>query len=158
VQLAQGTPELSTLVTALNAADLTDTLSGKALFTLFAPSNAAFAKLPEETLNFLLSDEGKDELTSILLYHVTHGRVLSTQLIEGEEIPTLQGADVTVTEVSPHVIINDAKVVYANVMATNGVLHMIDTVLMPPRDSSDSAPPRATAAFAAATALAFYVL
>ena len=131
VELAVATPELSTLVTALKAGDLVETLSGSGPFTVFAPTNEAFNKLPSSTLNHLLKPENKGELVDILTYHVASGSVLSKDLRNGECIPTLQGGKVRVHVRDGHVNINYAKVVQADVEASNGVVHLIDSVLLP---------------------------
>lgn len=131
VELAVATPELSTLVAALKAGDLVETLSGSGPFTVFAPTNEAFDKLPSSTLNHLLKPENKGELVNILTYHVASGRVLSTDLRNGERIQTLQGDNVRVRVGEGEVHINHAKVVQADVVASNGVVHLIDHVLLP---------------------------
>jgi len=134
VEIAQGNDDFSTLVEAVVAADLVDAL--KAMDpkkTLFAPTNAAFNALPEGTLASLLEPENKQQLTDILLYHVLGAKVLSTDLTEGLKATTLQGGKVT-AHLGP-VMINDANVVLADIMATNGVIHAIDKVLIPCMDS-----------------------
>jgi uncharacterized surface protein with fasciclin (FAS1) repeats len=130
VDLAVGTPDLSTLVTALKAGDLVKTLSGPGPFTVFAPTNEAFAKLPQATLKHLLEAKNKQELVDILTYHVVSGRVLSTDLRNDEDIKTLEGASVKVHLKDSGVYINDAQVTTANVVASNGVVHIIDSVLL----------------------------
>ena len=149
VEIASADPDtFSTLVAALQAADLVDTLSGPGPFTVFAPTNDAFSELD---LEYYLAAENKAELQSVLLYHVLAVQVLSTDLTEGLEAETVQGATVT-AHLDP-VMINDASVVSADVLATNGVIHVIDEVLIPPEEESssdsDSAAPVAKA-FAAA--------
>ena len=122
----------NTLVAALSAADLVDTLSGEGPFTVFAPTDDAFAAIPEELVTCLLSEENYYALTSILTYHVIFGQVLSTDLENGMMAATLLGEDVTINT-SDGVVINDsATVVVADVMASNGVIHVIDAVLVPP--------------------------
>merc|ERR1712157_259375 len=128
VQLAQATDALSTLVAAVIAADLVDTLSGDGPFTVFAPTNEAFAALGS-TVDDLLKPENKAALTNILLYHVVPGTALSTDLTEGV-LPTVQGETVEVT-LDP-IAINGAGVAIPDVLATNGVVHVIDAVLLPP--------------------------
>merc|ERR1719420_1006354 len=137
VETAQDTDILSTLVQAVVAADLVDTLSGPGPFTVFAPTNEAFAALPEGTLESLLEPENKEQLVKILTYHVVSGKVLSTDLTESD-VPTVQGSDVKVTVDPP--AINGANVVLADVLATNGVVHVIDAVLIPPEEATDDAP------------------
>ena len=147
VEIASADPDtFSTLVTLLEAADLVETLSGDGRFTVFAPTNDAFAKLIW-SLEYFLAAENKAELQSVLLYHVLAGQVLSTDLTDGLMAETVQGALVT-AHLDP-VMINDANVTSADVLATNGVIHVIDKVLVPPPEESDSAAPVAKA-FAAA--------
>ena len=136
VDLAVATPDLSTLVTALKAADLVDTLSGKGPFTVFAPTNEAFAKLPAGALANLLKPENKAQLVDILTYHVAAGDVHAKDLYDKEMIPTVEGKNVTARVSSDGIFINSAKVTAADNDASNGVVHIIDAVLMPP-----SAPP-----------------
>jgi uncharacterized surface protein with fasciclin (FAS1) repeats len=130
VDVASGAGSFKTLVAALKAADLVDTLSGKGPFTVFAPTDAAFAKLPAGTVDSLLKPENKKKLQSILLYHVVAGKVLSTDLKSGP-VKTVQGEDLTVDVSGSTVKINDATVVKADIPASNGVIHVIDTVLLP---------------------------
>merc|ERR1719313_1251238 len=132
VETAQDTDALSTLVQAVVAADLVDTLSGDGPFTVFAPTNDAFAALPNGTLAFLLLPENKQELIAILTYHVVPGKVMSTDLSDGQEAATVQGDVVTITIADGTVKVNDATVAIPDIEATNGVVHVIDTVLMPP--------------------------
>ena len=127
VELAQATDFLSTLVEAVIAADLVDTLSGDGPFTVFAPTNDAFAALGS-TVDDLLKPENNDTLVQILTYHVVPGTVLSSDLTDGD-VTTVQGSDITVT-IDP-VTINGANVVQADVMASNGVIHVIDSVMLP---------------------------
>ena len=137
VEVVASDPELSTLYEAIQAANLTETLEGDGPFTVFAPTNDAFAALPEGTLDSLLLPENKDDLVKILTYHVVPGTVLSTDLTEGG-VATVEGSDVTVT-VDP-ITINGAGVVTPDVLATNGVVHVIDQVLLPPNEPTDDAP------------------
>jgi len=128
VDIAVGNPDFSTLVTAVQAAGLVELLSAPKARTVFAPSNAAFEKLPAGTLEALLQDT--NELRKVLLYHVVNGRVRSTDLVAGKVV-TVQGAAATV-DLSAGVQIEGANVVAADVEAGNGVIHVIDTVLLPP--------------------------
>ena len=128
VQTAIATDALSTLVQAVIAADLVDTLSGDGPFTVFAPTNDAFAALGS-TVDDLLKPENKDDLVKILTYHVVSGTALSTDLTEGK-LGTVQGEPVDVT-LDP-IAINGAGVAIPDVLATNGVVHVIDAVLIPP--------------------------
>jgi len=130
VGLAAGNNDLSTLVTAVKAAGLVDVLNGDGPFTVFAPTNEAFANLPDGVLDKLLKPENKDMLKSVLTYHVVGGKVMSSDLSSGM-VKTVEGSDVTV-KVGPKVYVNDASVVAADVPATNGVVHVIDKVILPP--------------------------
>merc|ERR1719183_2888700 len=139
VDLAVATPDLSTLVTAVKAAGLVDTLSGKGPFTVFAPTNEAFAKLPKATLASLLKPENKQQLVDILTYHVVVGAaVYAKDLTNNEQIKTVEGKAVTAHVSGTTVKINDATVTTANVAASNGVVHIIDTVLLPPSAPAQS--------------------
>jgi uncharacterized surface protein with fasciclin (FAS1) repeats len=132
VDVAAGTPDFSTLVAALKAADLVDALKGKGPFTVFAPTNAAFAALPAGTLDELLKPENKGQLQAILKYHVIPARIESSALA-GKKMTspaTLQGAALPV-DGTMGVKVGDATVVAADVPASNGVIHAIDKVLLP---------------------------
>lgn len=128
VETAIANPDFSTLVTALKAAGLVDTLSGEGPFTVFAPTNEAFAKIPEDTLAAVLADSEK--LTSILTYHVVPGKVMASDVASMTEAATVQGSMVKISA-EGGVHINDAMVTAADIECTNGVIHVIDTVLMP---------------------------
>jgi uncharacterized surface protein with fasciclin (FAS1) repeats len=132
VGLAAGNEDLSTLVTAVKAAGLVETLQGTGPFTVFAPTNAAFAALPAGTLESLLKPENKAKLVSVLTYHVIGAKVMSTDLSNGQKAKTVEGEEVKVSIGSKGVMINDAKVVAADVAASNGVVHVIDKVILPP--------------------------
>jgi len=136
VALAQNTTDLSTLVTAVVAADLATTLSGAGPFTLFAPTNAAFAALPAATLASLLEKENIKELQSVLKYHVVSGNNQAASLSNFQKLETLEGSDVTVNITAGSVFINQAKVITADIEATNGVVHIIDAVLSDPTGSA----------------------
>lgn len=136
VSLAVATPDLSTLVSAVTAADLVDTLNGSGPFTVFAPTNAAFAALPAGTLDSLLLPENKATLSGILTYHVVAGKVMSSDLSNGQVIATVNGEKLTVEIADGKVMLVDAKggkstVATADVDASNGVVHVIDAVLLP---------------------------
>ncbi|MEM6642851.1 MAG: fasciclin domain-containing protein [Bacteroidota bacterium] len=133
VDLAIATESLSTLVAAVQAGGLVETLKGEGPFTVFAPTNDAFAALPEGTLDELLKPENKDQLVAILTYHVVSGSVLSTDLTDGMTPETVNGATVTISTVDG-VKVNDANVVMADVEASNGVVHVIDAVILPPSE------------------------
>merc|ERR1712195_248699 len=137
VQVAESVTDLSTLVDALTKADLVGTLSAAGTFTVFAPTNSAFQALDADTLAALLEPAGKADLANILKYHVLATQVLSTDLAASQTGATLQGKDLTVTKVDGTVKVNDvATVTMADQMASNGVAHIIDAVLMPPKVSS----------------------
>jgi uncharacterized surface protein with fasciclin (FAS1) repeats len=127
VDTAVGAGNFTTLATALKAAGLIDTLKGKGPFTVFAPTDDAFAKVPKADLDALLKDTAK--LKSVLLYHVVAGKVMAKDIKPGK-VKTVQGSDVTLST-SGGVMVNDAKVISADVAADNGVIHAIDTVLLP---------------------------
>ena len=131
VGLAVGNENLKTLVAAVKAGGLVETLQGNGPFTVFAPTDAAFAALPAGTLEMLLKPESKDKLIAILTYHVVAGKVKSTDLKEGMQAATVQGQKVKVS-LKGGAKINDANVVAADVMASNGVVHLIDKVILPP--------------------------
>lgn len=125
---------VTTVVAAVKAAGLVDTLKGPGPFTVFAPTNAAFAKLPKGTVESLLKPEMKKDLTSILTYHVVAGRYTAADLKDGMTLKTVNGATLKVSNVNGVVKINgSAMVETADVISSNGVTHVIDTVLMPPK-------------------------
>ncbi len=133
VALAAETESLSTLVQAVQAAGLVETLQGEGPFTVFAPTNEAFAALPAGTLENLLKPENKDQLIAILTYHVVPGEVMSSDLSDGMSAATVNGADVTIST-ADGAKVNDANVVMADVDASNGVVHVIDAVILPPSE------------------------
>ena len=137
--IAAGNPDFSTLVAALGAADLAETLKGEGPFTVFAPTNAAFDKLPAGTVDELLKPENKQKLTDILLYHVVPGSVLAADVVNLTEAQTVLGQTVAITSDMGSVMINDAKVTATDIMADNGVIHVIDTVLLPAGDIVETA-------------------
>jgi uncharacterized surface protein with fasciclin (FAS1) repeats len=129
VELAAGNDTFSTLVAAVIAGDLAGTLSGEGPFTVFAPTNAAFAALPEGTVETLLMPENKALLQKILTYHVVSGSVTSSDLAAGA-VPTVEGSNIMVS-LDDGVQINGANVIAADVILSNGVIHVIDEVIMP---------------------------
>lgn len=143
VQNAVNSKDHTTLVAAVKAAGLVDTLSGKGPFTVFAPTNAAFAKLPAGTVDTLLKPENKGQLTSVLTYHVVPGKLTSGAIAakikagKGKAtLTTVQGEKLTASMKGKNLVLTDAKggqsrVTIANVMQSNGVIHVVDTVLMP---------------------------
>jgi hypothetical protein len=130
VQTAISDPQFSTLVTALQTAGLVDTLSGEGPFTVFAPTNEAFDKLPAGTLDALLKDPAK--LKSILLYHVVSGNVKAADVVKLTSAKTVEGQDVKITVDGSTVKVNDATVTKTDIETKNGTIHVIDTVLIPP--------------------------
>ena len=142
VQVASSVDAFSTLVTAVKAAGLVDTLSGPGPFTVFAPTNDAFAKLPKELLESLLKPENKATLTKILTYHVVAGSVTAADVVKLTTAKTVAGEDIMIKVDGSTVMINDAKVTQADVMASNGVIHVVDTVLIPPSVAAELNKPR----------------
>lgn len=130
VTIASETEGFSTLVAALTAASLVETLQGEGPFTVFAPTDDAFAALPEGLLEKLLLPENVDVLTSILTYHVVSGKVMSTDVMAGD-VPSVEGSSITLGT-TDGVQVNDATVVSADIEASNGVIHVIDKVIVPP--------------------------
>ncbi len=130
VTIASETEGFSTLVAALTAASLVETLQGEGPFTVFAPSDDAFAALPEGLLEKLLLPENVGVLTSILTYHVVSGKVMSTDIMAGD-VPSVEGSAITLTT-DYGVQVNDALVISADIEASNGVIHVIDQVIVPP--------------------------
>lgn len=126
---AAATPELSTLAKLVNDAGLADTLRGNGPFTVFAPTNDAFKKVPAATMAQLASD--KEMLRSVLTYHVVPGRITAAEVKTGP-LKSVQGANLAVSKAGTFVTVEDALVVKADVAATNGVVHLVDTVLIPP--------------------------
>jgi uncharacterized surface protein with fasciclin (FAS1) repeats len=134
VDVAAGNSTFSTLVAAVTAADLAGTLSGAGPFTVFAPTNAAFDKLPAGTVASLLKPENKGQLVNILTYHVVSGKVMSGTVVtlNGQNVKTVNGATVRVSVSNGKVKVNNANVTAVDVEASNGVIHVIDSVLLPP--------------------------
>lgn len=129
VDVASSNADFSTLVTAVTTADLVETLQGEGPFTVFAPTNDAFAKIPADQLNAILADQA--QLTSILTYHVVPGKVLAADLQPEQMVKTVQGQDVDIKVASTGATINGCNIVTTDVMASNGVIHAIDCVLTP---------------------------
>ena len=131
VDVASGNPDFSTLVTAVTAAGLAETLSGEGPFTVFAPTNEAFESMPDGLLDALLLPENKELLTSILTYHVVSGEVMAADVTAGD-VPTVEGSSIELTTEDGGVQVNGlANVTAADVDASNGVIHVIDAVLVP---------------------------
>ncbi|ERM80449.1 hypothetical protein P872_21810 [Rhodonellum psychrophilum GCM71 = DSM 17998] len=131
VDIAMGSTDHTTLVTAVAAAGLVETLNGTGPFTVFAPTNAAFNALPAGTVETLLKPESKEKLTGILTYHVVAGNVMAADLSDGQVVTTLNGQELKVSIKDGKVMINGANVTAADLAGTNGVVHVIDAVLMP---------------------------
>ena len=131
VEIAAGNADFSTLVAALKAAGLVEVLSGEGPFTVFAPTNAAFAKLPAGTVESLLEPENKQKLTDILTYHVVAGAVYAKDVVELTEATTVQGSTVDISASTAGVMIDNANVVTTDIKASNGVIHVIDSVILP---------------------------
>ena len=130
VDVALSSPDHTTLVAAVKAAGLVETLSGKGPFTIFAPTNAAFAKLPPGTVESLLKPENKAQLVAVLTYHVVPGKVLSTD-VKTMSAKTVNGKDLAVKVADGKVTINNATVTAVDLTADTGVIHVIDTVVLP---------------------------
>lgn len=131
VDVAVSSADFSTLVAAVKAAGLVDTLKSDGPFTVFAPTNAAFDALPEGTVASLLKPENKDKLIAVLTYHVIPGKVLSTDLSGEMSVATVQGEEVEIIVGSAGVTIDGANVTGVDIMASNGVIHVIDSVILP---------------------------
>ncbi|MEM6383703.1 MAG: fasciclin domain-containing protein [Pseudomonadota bacterium] len=133
VDTAVAAGSFETLVAAVQAAGLVETLKGEGPFTVFAPTDDAFAALPEGTVESLLMEENRDQLIAILTYHVVPGKVMSSDLSGEMMVGTVEGSEVTIDATSG-VTINGANVVTADIEASNGVIHVIDAVILPPED------------------------
>jgi uncharacterized surface protein with fasciclin (FAS1) repeats len=131
VDTAVGAGQFKTLAAALTAAGLVDTLKGAGPFTVFAPTDEAFAKLPKGTVEELLKPENKAKLTAILAYHVVPGKVMAADVVKVSNAKTVQGASIKVNAAGGKVTVDNASVVKTDIGASNGVIHVIDTVLMP---------------------------
>lgn len=130
VEIAAGNKDFSTLVTAVKAAGLAETLSGEGPFTVFAPTNEAFAKLPKGTVEDLLKPENKTKLAGILTYHVVSGKVLAADVKPGK-VKTVNGAELTIEVKDGAVTVDGAKVTKTDIVGSNGVIHVIDSVVLP---------------------------
>ncbi|MCB8819952.1 fasciclin domain-containing protein [Microvirga rosea] len=134
VQTAAAAGQFKTLAAALNEAGLVSTLKGSGPFTVFAPTDAAFAKLPAGTVENLLKPENKDKLTAILTYHVVPGRVTAADVVKIKEAKTVNGKALRISTKGSGVMINDANVTQTDIAASNGVIHVVDTVILPPNN------------------------
>jgi uncharacterized surface protein with fasciclin (FAS1) repeats len=131
VDTAVAAGEFKTLVAAVKAAGLVDTLKGPGPFTVFAPTDEAFAKLPAGTVESLLKPENKARLQSILTYHVIPGKVMSLELVKLDSAKTVEGGNIAIQTMNGGVMVNNAHVTQADISASNGVIHVIDTVILP---------------------------
>ena len=134
VDTAVAAGKFKTLVAAVTAADLAKVLKGDGPFTVLAPTDEAFDKLPTGTVEMLLKPENKDKLVAILTYHVIPGKAMAADVVKlnGKSVKTVQGSSVKIKVVGGKVMVNGAKVVKTDIACTNGVIHVIDTVIMPP--------------------------
>jgi uncharacterized surface protein with fasciclin (FAS1) repeats len=131
VEIAVGNPDFSTLVAALQAAELVEALSGKGPFTVFAPTNEAFAQLPDGTLEMLLLPENKDKLVAVLTYHVVSGKVMAADVVTLTEATSLEGDTIAINASDAGVMVDAAAVVATDIEASNGVIHVINAVILP---------------------------
>lgn len=131
VDVAVENGSFTTLVAAVKAAGLVDTLKGDGPFTVFAPTDEAFAKLPSGTVATLLKPENRDQLVAILTYHVVPGKVMASDVVNLSEATTVQGQDISISVNDGSVMVNNAKVLATDVEASNGVIHVIDSVILP---------------------------
>ena len=131
VDTAVAAGNFKTLAAALGAAGLVDTVSGAGPFTVFAPTDAAFAKLPAGTIENLLKPENKDQLTAILTYHVVQGKVMAADVVKLSEAKTVNGKTLKVKVNGGNVMIDDATVTSTDIAASNGVIHVVDSVMIP---------------------------
>jgi uncharacterized surface protein with fasciclin (FAS1) repeats len=131
VDTAVAAGQFNTLAAALDAADLIQTLKGDGPFTVFAPTDEAFAKLPEGTVASLLEPQNRDQLVAILTYHVVPGKVMAKDVVNLSKATTVNGSDISISVMDGKVRINDATVVAADVATSNGVIHVVDTVILP---------------------------
>ena len=132
VEVAVGSDDFETLVAAVKAADLVETLSGKGPFTVFAPTDEAFGKLPKGTVEELVKPENKDKLSAILKYHVVAGKIMAADVVKLKNAETVQGGKVRIRVKDGKVRVNKANVVKTDIACKNGVIHVIDAVILPP--------------------------
>lgn len=132
VKIAAGSKDHTTLVAAIKQAELVNSLSNAGPFTVFAPTNAAFDKLPKETLNNLMKNENKGQLQDILQYHVYVGTLKTEMMEDGQTLNQVNGGNITITKKDGKVVVNNSATVIASIPASNGIIHVIDAVLLPP--------------------------
>lgn len=150
VDTAVSAGQFKTLAAALQAAGLVETLKGEGPFTVFAPTDKAFGKLPKGTVEELLKPENKEKLIAVLTYHVVPGKVLAEDVVKLSKAKTVQGSEVKITVKDGKVKVNDAKVTATDIQASNGVIHVINKVILPPEEKKDSARSEAIQAIQAA--------
>ena len=138
VQVAVEAKQFKTLVAAVKAAELVKTLSGKGPFTVFAPTDEAFAKLPKGTVEDLLKPENRQKLVSILTYHVVPGKVMAKDVVKLKDAKTVQGSKVKINVKEGKVLVDKAKVVKTDIPCKNGVIHVIDAVILPQAKAENS--------------------
>lgn len=131
VDIAASNEDFSTLVAAVKAAGLVETLKGDGPFTVFAPTNEAFAKLPDGTVDDLLKPENKEKLVAVLTYHVVPGKVMAKDVVNLTEATTVQGSKITIKASDKGVMVDNANVTATDIEASNGVIHVIDAVILP---------------------------
>ncbi len=132
VKVAAGSADHSTLVAAVKQADLVNSLSNAGPFTVFAPTNAAFDKVPKETLNNLMKDQNKEQLQDILQYHVSLGVFKPEMLRDGQSLGQANGGNITISNKDGKIVVNNSANIIATIPASNGIIHVIDAVLLPP--------------------------
>jgi uncharacterized surface protein with fasciclin (FAS1) repeats len=132
VDTAIAAGQFKTLAAALTAADLVETLKGKGPFTVFAPTDKAFAKLPEGTVASLLEERNRAKLTAVLTYHVVPGNILAKDAAAAGKAKTVQGQEIVIKIIDGQLYVNDARVIKTDIVAGNGVIHVIDSVILPP--------------------------
>lgn len=132
VKVAAGSTDHSTLVKAVKKADLVNSLSNAGPFTVFAPTNAAFNKVPKETLNNLMKEENINQLQDILQYHVSVGVFKPEMLQEGQSIGQANGSNITISKKDGKIVVNNSANIIATITASNGIIHVVDAVLLPP--------------------------
>lgn len=131
VDTAVGAGSFNTLVTAVKAADLVDTLKSEGPFTVFAPTDEAFAKLPAGTVENLLKPENKEQLQAVLLYHVVPGKVMASEVVKLSTVKTANDMDLSITVDGKAVKVNESLIIQTDIMTSNGIIHVIDTVMLP---------------------------
>ena len=133
VDTATGAGQFKTLARALDAAGLVSTLKGEGPFTVFAPTDAAFAKLPADTLKSLLKPENKQQLVAVLTYHVVPGKIEAAKVVKLDEAKSVNGKMIDIKVRDGTAMVNNARVIKTDIAASNGIIHVIDTVIMPPK-------------------------